>query len=294
MARRPAAPSEPQRANLTVDQMMRGIERINKRIADLEAFDPATVNERWSPEVSVLGKAIEETLSAVFGHGTVEYNRYVLAQDLDGGPTYIGSRGTSPGEVQKYLSDGKKGSLLQLRQAVRGLEEEIDDRKNQAESPPSEAASQRDLSTVFIVHGHDGEVRETVARFIKQIGFEPIILHERPNKGRTIITKFREEAADVGFAVVLMTPDDVGGVPALVVNKLSPRARQNVVFELGFFIGVLGPDHVAALVKGDIERPSDFDGVVYISLDDGSWKMELGRELDAAGYKIDWNKVMRP
>jgi predicted nucleotide-binding protein len=157
----------------------------------------------------------------------------------------------------------------------------------------SKIAGPRDLSKVFVVHGHDGEARLAIARFIEQLGFEAVILHERPNKGRTIITKFREEAADVGFAVVLMTPDDVGGVPGTAVDQLRQRARQNVVFELGFFIGALGSEHVAALVKGDIERPSDFDGVVYISLDDRSWKMELGRELQAAGYQIDWNKVMR-
>jgi predicted nucleotide-binding protein len=98
-------------------------------------------------------------------------------------------------------------------------------------------------------------------------------------------------AAGYGFAVVLMTPDDVG--KAEMAPDLRPRARQNVVFELGFFIGALGPERVAALVKGDIERPSDFDGVVYISLDEADWQMRLGRELQAAGYAIDWNKVMR-
>jgi predicted nucleotide-binding protein len=148
-----------------------------------------------------------------------------------------------------------------------------------------------DLSQVFVVHGHDGEPREAVARFLERLGLGAVILHERPNKGRTIITKFREEAAGVGFAVVLMTPDDEG--KAEKASDLQPRARQNVDFELGFFIGALGPDRVAALVKGDLERPSDFDGVVYISLDSADWQVRLGRELQAAGYQIDWNKVMR-
>jgi len=145
---------------------------------------------------------------------------------------------------------------------------------------------------VFVVHGHDEAAREAVARFLDKLDLEPVILHERPNKGRTLITKFREESTDIGFAVVLMTPDDQGaeaGVPAA-----RPRARQNVVFELGFFIGAYGPEHVAALVKGNIEHPSDFHGVVYIDLDDaGGWKRQLGRELQAAGFEIDWNKVMR-
>jgi predicted nucleotide-binding protein len=156
---------------------------------------------------------------------------------------------------------------------------------------PIEAAGSENRSQVFVVHGHDGAPKAEVARFIERLGFEAIILHERPNKGRALITKFREEAADVGFAVVLMTPDDLG--KAEKTDDLKPRARQNVVFELGFFIGKLGPERVAALVKGDIELPSDFDGVVYISLDKEDWQAKLGSELEAAEYTIDWNKVMR-
>lgn len=147
------------------------------------------------------------------------------------------------------------------------------------------------MSKVFVVHGHDGGSKSEVARFIEKLGFDAIILHERPNKGRALITKFREEAAGVGFAVVLMTPDDQGK-PANAVD-LKPRARQNVVFELGFFIGKLGPECVAALVKGNIELPSDFDGVAYISLDKEDWQTKFGGELQAAGYRINWDKLMR-
>jgi predicted nucleotide-binding protein len=141
---------------------------------------------------------------------------------------------------------------------------------------------------VFVVHGHDEGARESVARFLAKIDFEPIILHERPNRGRAIITKFQQEAADVGFAVVLMTPDDFGGRAG---DTSNPRARQNVVFELGFFIGILGPERVAALVKGQVEQPSDFEGVVYIPLDNSAWKQKLAQELEAAGFEIDWKKA---
>ena len=90
---------------------------------------------------------------------------------------------------------------------------------------------------------------------------------------------------------MLMTPDDVG--KAKDALDVKSRARQNVVFELGFFIGKIGPERVAALVKGNIELPSDFDGVVYISLDSADWQRQLGQELQEAGYVIDWNKLMR-
>ena len=269
--------------------MKRGIVRLQKRIDDLEAFNTDSVQERSAPEVKALQTAIDETLTAVFGYRTVEHNRYRRAAVLDHGPLFVNQKASSS-EVRQYLTKGKRDAILTLQQAIRGLEEEIGEQEHIAQPINSPVVAPTLTRKVFIVHGHDEASRESVARFLEKIGFEPVILHERPNKGRTIITKFREEAADIGFAVVLMTPDDQGGK---VGATLSPRARQNVVFELGFFIGVLGPARVAALVKGDVEHPSDFDGVVFLSLDNGAWKTDLSRELEAAGYEIDWNKVMR-
>ena len=91
--------------------------------------------------------------------------------------------------------------------------------------------------------------------------------------------------------MVLLTPDDRGGLQDDAGN-FKPRARQNVIFEFGYFIGKLGREHVCALVQGDLERPSDYDGVLYIPLDDSDgWKMRLVRELKNAGYDIDANRV---
>lgn len=145
---------------------------------------------------------------------------------------------------------------------------------------------------VFIVHGHDGEAREMVARFLTVIGLEPIILHEQANKGRTVIEKV-EVNSDVGFAVILLTPDDEGR--AKRGNELlRDRARQNVLLELGYFLGKLGREKVCALKKGEVDIPSDFAGVVWEMMDDaGGWKQRLARELEAAGHTIDWNTVMR-
>lgn len=145
-------------------------------------------------------------------------------------------------------------------------------------------------SKVFIVHGHDEAARETVARFIERIGLEAIILHEQANQGLTIIEKVVAHS-DVGFAVVLLTPDDEG---SKVGGKPEPRARQNVLLELGFFIGHLGRDKVCALKRGEVEIPSDFAGVLWHAMDSsGGWKQALARELTAAGHSIDWNRVMR-
>lgn len=130
-----------------------------------------------------------------------------------------------------------------------------------------------------------------MARFLEKLGLKPIILHEQPNAGRTIIEKV-ERYSEVAFAVVLLTPDDVGGVAANP-EPLNPRARQNVILELGYFLGKLGRAHVAALLKGDVERPSDYDGVVYIAMDSGgAWKLQLARELKTAGLNVDLNDAI--
>jgi predicted nucleotide-binding protein len=154
----------------------------------------------------------------------------------------------------------------------------------------SAVAATSQSAKVFLVHGRDDAAKEQVARFLEKLGLEPIILHERPNRGRTLISKFREESADIKFAVVLMTPDDVGGLPN---DSPKPRARQNVIFELGFFIGKLGAEHVCTLVGGDMEKPSDFDAVVYVKYGPNTnWKHELARELDGAGIAFDPRKLI--
>lgn len=145
-------------------------------------------------------------------------------------------------------------------------------------------------SSVFIVHGHDIEAKETVARFIEKLGATAVVLHEQPSLGRTVIEKF-EKYSGVRFAIVLLTPDDVGA-PRSAPKKLSPRARQNVVFELGFFVAKLGRKNVCALYKEGVEIPSDYHGIVYITMDsNGGWRNQLARELLAAGVEVDTSKV---
>jgi len=146
-------------------------------------------------------------------------------------------------------------------------------------------------SDVFIVHGHDESAKQAVARFIEKLGLKAVILHEQPNAGRTIIEKF-EDYANVGFAVVLMTPDDVGATKDKK-DQLLARARQNVVFELGFFVGQLGRNRVCALHKEEVEIPSDYTGVLYIPMDEsGGWQLKLAKEIKASGIPVDLNKVM--
>src|ERR1700690_1272552 len=121
---------------------------------------------------------------------------------------------------------------------LEGLVQKILSESNASPSPsvsqPRVAPEASHSKQVFVVHGHDTEAKETVARFIERLGLEPIILHEQASSGRTVIEKF-EVFADVCFAVVLLTPDDVGAATS-DATKLKRRARQNVVFELGYFV----------------------------------------------------------
>lgn len=143
----------------------------------------------------------------------------------------------------------------------------------------------RNKRKVFIVHGRDNEVKQEVARFLSNVGLEPIILHEQASSGMTIIEKIERYTNDADFALVLYTPCDHGrGVHESKVPARN-RARQNVVFEHGYLMAKLGRQNVCALVKGEIETPNDISGVVYVPLDGfGGWKIEVSKELRACGY----------
>jgi hypothetical protein len=144
---------------------------------------------------------------------------------------------------------------------------------------------------VFIVHGRNDALKNAVAHLISRLGLEPVILHEQANKGRTIIEKFLDHS-DVGFAVVLLTADDKGGLAGDSPDKYKLRARQNVIMELGFFLGRLGRERVAAIFDSGVEMPSDYSGVVFLPYDDaGTWQFSLAKEIRAAGTPVDLNKL---
>lgn len=147
---------------------------------------------------------------------------------------------------------------------------------------------------IFIVHGHDGELKNELARLLQRLEFNPIILHEQADKGQTIIQKLQYEGSRVGFAFVLHTPDDEGR-KANAGSGLNPRSRQNVVFEHGMFVGKFSHSRVCALVKEGVEIPSDLAGVVYKTIPTGggiqSVAYEIVKELRAADYVVDANKL---
>lgn len=144
---------------------------------------------------------------------------------------------------------------------------------------------------VFIVHGHDEAVKEKTARCLEKLGLEPVILNEQKNGGKTIIEKIEENGSDVGFAVILLTADDKG--KSKKDSDYKSRARQNVVFEMGYFVAKLGRDRVFLLLEDGVEKPGDLDGIVYNVIDEkGYWKQhDLVKELRAVGYDVSADKL---
>lgn len=136
---------------------------------------------------------------------------------------------------------------------------------------------------IFIVHGHDKEMKLEVKDYVSsELKLNPIVLNDLPNEGKTIIEKFEFYSKTTEFAIILLSPDDVGGKDT---NTLRKRARQNVLFEFGYFVSMLGRDKVFALLKDEVEKPSDIDGVLYIPFNN-DWKFSLLKELKHAGVPV--------
>lgn len=284
-------PESPQSANLSVEQMRAALPKLERRISELKTFDIKTIRERWDPIIDALTKKVDGTLQEILGHDTVEYNEYSI-HSLDTLPLIMGGGSYPLPRVHDGYQKGIERAVLKLQTLKELFEERIAD-SSSALAPSSVQQAQRALGSrrIFVVHGRDDGAKETVARYLTKIDLHPVILHEQANQGRTIIEKF-EALKDVDYAIVLFTPDDVG-YPASEPTQAKPRARQNVVLELGFFMAALGRKRVCVLYKGNVEIPSDYAGVLYVELDNGgAWRFAVAREMKSIGIDIDLNKSM--
>lgn len=292
MATRSKNAQVPKAANLSVQQLRSALPKLERRIAELQSADPSSIRERGEPRFESIEHKIDDTLVEIFGIDTVEYNRFRIGS-LDRAPiSFYGD--VSLFEIIEGYKRGVADAISTLETIIQLFNEKLND--IEAEQLPAQAsgkvmeATQLDKSKVFIVHGRDEQSKLSVARFIEKLGLTAIILHEQASGGRTIIEKI-EENTNVGFAIVLYTPCDVGGLANEQSQKY--RARQNVVFEHGYLVAKLGRSNVCALVKGQVEVPSDISGIVYVPLDEASaWHISVAKELRSAGYNIDMNKVI--
>lgn len=182
-----------------------------------------------------------------------------------------------------YTTSGSNSPIAGRDVIMKADHEPTDDATRNPEAVHASCADKQN-GKVFVVHGHDTDLRNRVEQLLFRIGLEPIILMNEPNGGLTIIEKI-EQNDDVGYALVLYTACDLGRARAEARSR--PRARQNVVFEHGYLIARLGRDRVAAIVEDGVETPGDVDGVVYIALSDSDWKLKVMKEMRAAGLTFD-------
>ena len=254
-------------------QIEKGQELIDRWITSVEELKEAKSEfDNWS-------KYNEELLLRLFDNSTVA-DQYT---DFYGGSystiaTLADRIGYYKRDVIKRI-DRLKGILERLELIS---EYSVDSTHSSAPEPTVTGNNE-----VFIVHGHDQLVKSEVARFVKNLGLEPVILDEKPGGGLTIIEKFEKYAGNASFAIVLLTPDDVGA-PKDRKNELKPRARQNVIFEIGYFFKGLGRGRVCAMSKEEVEFPSDLNGVSYVFLDPNSgWKLKLFQEMKAVRLSVN-------
>jgi predicted nucleotide-binding protein len=263
-------------------------EEINERVTrGQELIDRSTGDE----------EALEERRQEYYTW--TEYNEALLRRSFDiaepaedyAGRVAIGFIGGAPDPLRvrwKELHDDIRGKIRRLR----SLQERLPLYNQHPGATLTALAPKASQGTeVFVVHGHDGETKVTVARFLSMLlAREPIILHEQPDRGRTIIEKFEAHAGQVGSAIILLTGDDEGGA---VGQPQQRRARQNVVLELGFFLAKLGRERVVILHEQGVELPSDINGVLYVPLDSGgAWRNAVARELEAAGLDVDLKALL--
>ena len=198
----------------------------------------------------------------------------------------VRTEGNGPGNFELAQS-----SLLKSLDLTRDILES--DVHGELRSAKSAHVSPALSNRIFVVHGHDTHLATDVERFVREIGLEPVILHRQVDEGATIIEKF-EKNSDVGFAFVLLTPDEIAyTIDQDMLNdskrNKEVRARPNVIFEFGYFVGRLGRSRVCCLHKGEVTVPSDLDGLVYKKVEDSidTQGYSIIRELRAAGYDIN-------
>ncbi|WP_375199679.1 TIR domain-containing protein [Lysinibacillus sp. RS11] len=258
-------------------------ELINNLIEEMQKMEYQRGSSNLSDYLSI-GEVI---LTKIFSQNSTHTEKF---KKISFTPSMVALGADNTESYMRSFQRGKTSMISVLNGAIKEieLEEEL--------FPPTptlpldtEVDEPTKSNKVFIVHGHDDGLKNEVARFVERLGLEAVILHEQANAGNTIIEKI-EKNSDVGFAIVLYSPCDEGKSKSS--EQLRSRARQNVVFEHGFFIARLGRNNVVALHKGeDLELPNDISGVVYVKYESGAWKYEIAKEMVATGYNVDFMKI---
>ena len=187
------------------------------------------------------------------------------------------------------FNDAHTTFLKALQLTVEALDS---DEHGELKRQTSKNVSPKLSNRIFVVHGHDSQLKSDVEQFLSEIGLEPVVLHRQVDQGATIIEKF-EKNSDVGFAIILLTPDEFAytadqGKLKESDRTIEGRARPNVIFEFGYFVGKLGRSRVCCIHKGDVTVPSDLNGLLYKKVEESveAQAYSIIKELNAAGYKV--------
>jgi predicted nucleotide-binding protein len=280
---RPKAPS-PQDHTPTITPR-RAINRLQKLLDQIEEVKSAG---RKSADFKTWSADLQAVLADFYGRSSLRFEQF---DDIRFFPAVF-HRGQSEEVFTKAFNEGIEVARGFLRSRITEISDDLKDTLETSPAPDFAASSETDNRKVFVVHGHDHGTKETVARYLSKLGLDPVILHEQPDKNRTIIEKF-EHHADVSCAVVILTPDDEGKAKS-AASAIEDRARQNVILEMGFFIGRLGRHRTFSLLMKGVTKPSDLDGVLYIPMESGEddgWRLLLLRELKAGGMEVDANRA---
>jgi predicted nucleotide-binding protein len=223
----------------------------------------------------------EEWLRRYVGASVAEEYAYV-------GPMFAMGDSSLADDTRDFRSD-VAGKVRRLESVKERLPLWVDEAASSASGRTAAAAHD---GPIFVVHGSDlGRAHEVTRILDRATTRDAVILHEQANAGATVLEKFERHAVGAGFAVVILTADDEGRRRG--DGDLLPRGRQNVIFELGFFFGLLGRGRVAVLLEPEVEQPSDIHGLVYIALDAaGAWKLSLAKELESAGIVVNRSRIL--
>lgn len=257
--------------------LTRKLQLLDQQIAEANEGEPADF-EAWQQKTEVVLRNVLGTDSPILEwFQNNSYSPVVWTTKTDPRPYKISG-------VRRAIS------MLESAKVELGLQQEL----SAAIEPTKDGRLPEAGREIFIVHGHNDARKHEVARLLRDLtGEPPVILHEQADMGRVLLEKFEQTAARTGFAVVIATGDDIGRAQREGGSD-RPRARQNVVFEMGFFFGALGRERTCVLLEEGVEEPGDVAGLVYVPLDGaGGWRSTLARNIHAAGIDIDWSALGR-
>lgn len=222
----------------------------------------------------------EDFLKRKFGSDSEEYKK-LHGRWFSPAVIFVG-RSEYDSQVEA-CADDLKYTITELNFYLRKEKENEQEQVSQTQMTKEDYTN----SKVFLVHGHDSALKLEVARILEKLGIEAVILGEQANQGRTIIEKI-ECHSDVGAAIILLTADDLGREKN--DSNERARARQNVIFEAGYFMCKLGRKKVIVISEQNIEMPSDLHGVLYTNKND--WTFSVCKDLKSMGYPVDLNKLL--